>query len=391
MPFVAVPNLPGADSYALEKEMRSRIGIYACLLAGLCGLTCSFLAADEPPKPRKSPWIAQTPMFSADGKYVSIRDGLTLEERILETNSWQPVTVVPPENSLQDHVVWAPRGARFVTCFWNRSREKPQAEPEMVVDLMTGKRLEIDLPHRRFGPWKWSPDGKQLLTTLLTRDSATDGRAGNVFAVVPDAKTKVTQVSHCETVARDGFDWDADGESIWVACGRHVPYDSDGGDGVWKISTTGSGGRRIVGLQYVQELTCSQDGKWLAVVAENNNLYVVDTKDGRPLELAHYHLGNLAQPAWAPDRGELAYCWRDGLRLWHASNPSELGRPVPGSAGVRHPFWDPHDQSLWGVKDDVSLVRFDGARWESKYTLSGAPRAPAGDKANKQSQKARGN
>jgi Tol biopolymer transport system component len=200
----------------------------------------------------------------------------------------------------------------------------------------------------------WSPDGRELVYT------APESGAQQIYIVGADGSSP----HRVGVPSLEGHDatWSADGTMLAFLGGR---YDPD--LGIYIMSADGTDIRAIrPGTEQwafgFGPPVWSPVGHWLAFTARPLNasqVFVVDTDNGRPVNLSNSEGFEDSGPAWSPDGSRLAWhrgsASGDGRFIVAASDGSGVLALPPAVDGA--PAWAPDGKRLIGYGIDPETAR----------------------------------
>lgn len=211
-----------------------------------------------------------------------------------------------------------------------------------------------------------SPDGTKVAFTAL----------GDVWIASADG-------SEAMPLTRDEY---LDSDPSWSADGRNVVFSSDrqGSMDLWEKevgSSPKSGLRRLTdGLGAETSPSCSPDGKWIAYLDDQKDLFLLPTNGEAPERLPSSDRGTVGLPSWSSDARHLALAqhrpassrFREGAnRIAVISVESGENRilEIPeksfGSRDGDGPVWSPDGRKM--------AFAMDGGLWILPVSSSGEP------------------
>ncbi|WP_417222573.1 Tol-Pal system beta propeller repeat protein TolB [Amphritea sp.] len=198
--------------------------------------------------------------------------------------------------------------------------------------LATGKREKVQSFRGLNGAPAWSPDGKQL-ALVLSKD-------GNPEVYVLDLQQRrLTRITH---------HFGIDTEPSWSPDGQSLIFTSDRG-GQPQIYSIYLPSRDVTRLTFDGQSNArgrlTQDGRFLAMVHQNNGAYhiaVQDLRTGRVDLLTETFMDE--SPTIAPNGSIILYATQEGIRgvLAAVSLDGRVKFRLPSTDGdVREPAWSP--------------------------------------------------
>jgi serine/threonine protein kinase/WD40 repeat protein len=266
--------------------------------------------------------------------------------RLWDTDSGKLLRVIRWGAYVND-LAWSPNGATLAIALQDPCTVE-------LHDLATGKVRGTTLP---LGSWprvSWSPDGKVLATSDLSGWKLWDpGSANLIKELKPQDPGQ----------PRPPLTWSPDSKRVYGGANVRVwCWDAQTGQSLWVVPTTG----------YLYALTCSADGKTLALCAGSASL-LLNADNGQKIRTT----SSTNIPAhsesirWSPDCKAVATGARDGtLRFWDAAS----GDLVKTVEGIGNPLVLPYQLSsppiAWTPGGTVLAV----AAWRWDLTAGTATR-----------------
>lgn len=250
---------------------------------------------------------------------------------VADSDGFNPQVAVGPSNEALLSPAWSPDGRKIAYVSFESGNSNIY-----VQDLGTGSRQLVEAHGKGInGAPAWSPDGRKLAVALSF--------AGNLNIYVLDL------VSRKETrVTTDNISINT--EPVWAPDGHSIYFTSDrsGKPQIYQVSAGGGDARRISFQgQSNQNESVSYDGKQIAMVQGNGNVYLIALLDEslggqvRLLSPGPYD----ESPSFAPNASMLLYAATEGSRglLYAVSADGNVRqRLVLADGDVRDPSWGPY-------------------------------------------------
>ena len=227
---------------------------------------------------------------------------------------------------------WSPDGTTIVFQRLQVASGYPRLRQPGIylLDVATGaERLLVPGSDGTAAPFRpaWSPDGKEIVYTRLSR---------RVVVVASDG----TQVASFPT--RDDFpsdpSWSPDGTRIAISVGGSISNE------IFVVGRDGTGLRQLTNLYFAVAPAWSRDGRWIACVGDgpgHQHAYWLVSPDGSTTRFLTDGAAFNGAPAWSPDSSELLYfAPDDSLHAIHLDGSSD--RVVLRGAlllGMEGPDW----------------------------------------------------
>ncbi|MCC6594319.1 MAG: Tol-Pal system beta propeller repeat protein TolB [Xanthomonadales bacterium] len=229
---------------------------------------------------------------------------------------------------------WSPDG-RYLAYV---SFERVGGHTIYMHELATGSRRLVSSFKGINGAPAFSPDGSKLALTL--------SKSGNPEIHTLDlASNSLTQLTRHFAI---------DTEAAWMPGGNSLLFTSDrsGKPQIYSLASVGGTPERITSVgEYNARVTPSYDGRLLAMVQGNRNVYriaVVDRERGGAGAVRMISPGPLDEsPSFAPNASMVLYAAREGNRgvLYAASVDGSVRQRLALADGdVREPAWGPFRQ-----------------------------------------------
>lgn len=229
---------------------------------------------------------------------------------------------------------WSPDG-RYLAYV---SFERVGGHTIYMHELATGSRRLVTSFKGINGAPAFSPDGSKLALTL--------SKSGNPEIYTLDlASNSLTQLTRHFAI---------DTEAAWMPGGNSLLFTSDrsGKPQIYSLASVGGTPERITSVgEYNARVTPSYDGRLLAMVQGNRNVYriaVVDRERGGAGAVRMISPGPLDEsPSFAPNASMVLYAAREGNRgvLYAASVDGSVRQRLALADGdVREPAWGPFRQ-----------------------------------------------
>lgn len=247
---------------------------------------------------------------------------------VADSDGYNPQTVVRSHEALLSPS-WSPDGNELAYVSFESGDSAIY-----IQNVSTGARRVVSSRPGINGAPRFSPDGKRLAVSLSFQ--------GNPEIYTLDLGTgALTRLTHNLAI---------DTEPSWTPDGQNIIFTSDrsGKPQLYQIPAAGGTPQRITFQgQWNGDVSISYDGKKLALVQGNGNVYRIAVMD-RSLggQETFVSPGNLDEsPSWAPNASMLLYAATEGPRgvLYAVSADGRVRqRLVLGDGDVRSPAWGPY-------------------------------------------------
>ena len=259
---------------------------------------------------------------------VGLGDNAQYALVVADSDGYNPQTVVRSHEALLSPA-WSPNGQELAYVSFESGNSAIY-----IQNIATGSRRVVSARAGINGAPRFSPDGKRLAVSLSFQ--------GNPEIYTMDLATgALTRLTHNLAI---------DTEPRWTPDGQNIVFTSDrsGKPQLYEIPASGGTPQRITFQgQYNANASISYDGKKIAMVQGNGNVYRIAVMD-RSLggQETFVSPGNLDDaPSWAPNASMLLYAANEGPRgvLYAVSADGRVRqRLVLGDGDVREPAWGPY-------------------------------------------------
>lgn len=260
---------------------------------------------------------------------VGLGNNTTYSLIVADSDGYNPQVVARSRESLLTPR-WSPDGKKIAYVSFESGNSNIY-----IQDITTGSRQLVESHPRGInGAPAWSPDGTKLAVAL--------SYVGNLEIFVLDLAT------HKETRLTNNLAIDT--EPVWAPDGQSIYFTSDrsGRPQIYQMPVTGGTPQRITFQgQNNLEANVSYDGKQLAMVQGNGNVYRIAIMD-RTLgdQVRFLSPGPLDEsPSFAPNASMLLYAATEGRHgVLYAVSADGLVRQrlVLSDGDVREPAWGPY-------------------------------------------------
>ena len=249
---------------------------------------------------------------------------------IADSDGFNPQVVARSKESLLSPA-WSPDGKKIAYVSFESGNSNIY-----VQDITTGSRQLVEShPKGINGAPAWSPDGSKLAVALSF--------AGNLNIYVLDmASRQETRLTSNNLAINTQPVWAPDGQSIYFTSDR------SGQPQIYQTPVSGGTATRISFQgQNNQNVSVSYDGKQIAMVQGNGNVYRIAIAD-QTLggQVRYVSPGPYDEsPSFAPNASMLLYAATEGTRgvLYSVSNDGNVRQRLVLSDGdVREPSWGPY-------------------------------------------------
>lgn len=252
--------------------------------------------------------------------------------RVADSDGFNPQNVVQSPEPLLS-ISWSPDGKQLAYVSFERGNSAIYLQ-----DIGTGQRRLISSFRGINGAPAFSPDGSKLALTL----SRSGSPEINLYDLQSNQFTQITRHFSIDT------------EPVWMPSGNELLFTSDrsGKPQIYKIGTAGGDPVRVsFNGEYNARASVSYDGRKIAMVQGNNNVYriaVLDRSRGEPGVTRVITDGRLDEtPSFAPNASMVLYASREGTRgvLYAVAADGSVRQKLAFSEGdVREPAWGPFRQ-----------------------------------------------
>lgn len=248
---------------------------------------------------------------------------------VADSDGFNPQTVVRSREPLLSPA-WSPDSRKLAYVSFERGNSSIY-----IQEIATGSREVVSSSKGINGAPAFSPDGSKLALTL--------SYGGNPDIYVMDlAGRHTTQITKHFAI---------DTEATWVPDGQSVIFTSDrsGKPQLYQASAGGGDATRITfQSEYNANASISFDGKRIAMVQGNGNVYRIAVLDRTTGEARAISPGNLDEhPSFAPNGSMVLYAATEGTRgvLYAVSADGRVRqRLILADGDVREPAWSPYRQ-----------------------------------------------
>lgn len=247
---------------------------------------------------------------------------------VADSDGFNPQTVVRSHEALLSPA-WSPNGNELAYVSFESGNSAIY-----IQNIATGARRLVSGRPGINGAPRFSPDGKRLAVSLSFQ--------GNPEIYTLDLGSgALTRLTHNLAI---------DTEPRWTPDGQNIIFTSDrsGKPQLYEIPATGGVPQRITFQgQYNANASISYDGKKIAMVQGNGNVYRIAVMDrslgGQEIFVSPGNLDD--SPSWAPNASMLLYAATEGPRgvLYSVSADGRVRQRLVLSDGdVREPAWGPY-------------------------------------------------
>ncbi|TAL90590.1 MAG: Tol-Pal system beta propeller repeat protein TolB [Rhodanobacter sp.] len=258
---------------------------------------------------------------------VGLGDKTTYSLIVADSDGYNPQVAVRSRESLLSPA-WSPDGSSIAYVSFEDGNSSIR-----IQNIITGARQLVSARKGINGAPAWSPDGRKLAVSL--------SYVGNPEIFVIDlASHQETRLTHSLSI---------DTEPVWAPDGQSIYFTSDrsGRPQIYQISATGGTPQRITFQgQYNAKASVSYDGKQLAMVQGNGNVYRIVVQDqslgGQQRFISPGPLDDAV--SFAPNAGMLLYAATEGSRgvLYSVSSDGLVRERLKLAEGnVQEPAWGP--------------------------------------------------
>ena len=248
---------------------------------------------------------------------------------VADSDGVNPQTVVRSREPLLSPA-WSPDGRKLAYVSFERGNSSIY-----IQEIGTGAREVVSSAKGINGAPSFSPDGSKLALTLSY------GGSPDIYVMNLSTREKVQLTKH----------FAIDTEATWMPDGQSLVFLSDrsGKPQLYQVPVTGGDAARITFQgEYNANPSISYDGKHIAMVQGNGNVYRIAVLDRPTGESKVVSVGNLDEhPSFAPNGSMILYAATEGSRgvLYAVSADGRVRqRLVLADGDVREPAWSPFRQ-----------------------------------------------
>ncbi|WP_458069873.1 Tol-Pal system beta propeller repeat protein TolB [Rhodanobacter sp. BL-MT-08] len=251
---------------------------------------------------------------------------------VADSDGFNPQVVARSKESLLSPA-WSPDGKKIAYVSFESGNSNIY-----VQDITTGARQLVEShPKGINGAPAWSPDGSKLAVALSF--------TGNLNIYVLNMATRQeTRVTSDNLAINTQPVWSPDGQTIYFTSDR------SGRPQIYQVPASGGTATRISFQgQNNQNVSVSYDGKQIAMVQGNGNVYRIAIADQTLGGQVHFVSPGPydESPSFAPNASMLLYAATEGTRgvLYSVSADGNVRqRLVLADGDVREPAWGPYRQ-----------------------------------------------
>ncbi|OOG64119.1 Tol-Pal system beta propeller repeat protein TolB [Rhodanobacter sp. B04] len=261
---------------------------------------------------------------------VGLGNNTTYSLIVADSDGFNPQVVARSKESLLSPA-WSPDGRKIAYVSFESGNSNIY-----IQDITTGSRQLVSSHKGINGAPAWSPDGSRLALSL--------SYVGNPEIFVLNLATRQ------ETRLTNNLAIDT--EPVWAPDGQSIYFTSDrsGRPQIYQVSASGGDAQRITFQgQYNAKASVSYDGKQIAMVQGNGNVYRIAILD-RSLggQVRFISPGPIDDAvSFAPNASMLLYAATEGSRgvLYSVSNDGMVRQRLALADGnVQEPAWGPYRQ-----------------------------------------------
>jgi TolB protein len=261
---------------------------------------------------------------------VGLGNNTTFSLVVADSDGFNPQVIAGPTKASLLSPSWSPDGKKIAYVSFENGNSNIY-----VQDIATRSRQLAEAHRGINGAPAWSPDGRKLAVALSF--------SGNLNIYVLDVASR-----HETRITLDNLSINT--QPVWAPDGQSIYFTSDrsGKPQIYQIPASGGTATRISFQgQSNQNVAASYDGKQIAMVQGNGNVYrivIMDQMLGGQVRFVSP--GSYDEsPSFAPNAGMLLYAANEGARgvLYSVSGDGNVRQRLVLSDGdVREPSWGPY-------------------------------------------------
>lgn len=262
---------------------------------------------------------------------IGLGNDTTYSLVVADSDGFNPQVIAGPTKASLLSPSWSPDGKKIAYVSFESGNSNIY-----VQDIATGSRQLMEAHAKGInGAPAWSPDGRKLAVALSF--------SGNLNIYVLDMASR-----HETRITTDSSSINT--QPVWAPDGQSIYFTSDRSSKPQIYQVPDSGGtaaRTSFQGQSNQDAAVSYDGKQIAMVQGNGNVYRIaimdQTLDGQVRFVSSGPYDE--SPSFAPNAGMLLYAATEGARgvLYSVSDDGNVRQRLVLSDGdVREPSWGPY-------------------------------------------------
>jgi len=200
----------------------------------------------------------------------------------------------------------------------------------------------------------WSPDGSRI---AFVGAAPPDPYNSEIYRMKADGSDLVNLTNS---------PW-SEGQPDWSPDGKRIAFvSSHAGGGLWIMDADGANVHQVETTPYDGQPAWSPDGASIAFVIARDGafwqIYRLDLKDGRSLQLTTNETASSTAPAWSPDGSKIVFSRDPGLYIMNADGSNQRQLTTSPTGFDSDPAWSPDGRKIVFTRgSDLWEIAADGS------------------------------